>query len=235
VCDVLEPWAHGTVARARRHPDYWHFNVVRVEDDPGMTAAQLTALADTALAGLAHRRLDFDDATAAAPLRRQLEDAGWRTMRLLWLLHGGATAAPPPAGGIEEVPYDAVAPLRVAWHQEDFPGVPVAGYHEQARAVTLLRPTRVLADFDAGTPIAFAQLEQHGDDAEITQVYVHPAHRGRGVGTRLTRAAIAAGTGGGDLWICADDEDRPKHLYMRLGFEPVTTSVEFTLPPPANA
>jgi hypothetical protein len=30
-----------------------------------------------------------------------------------------------------------------------------------------------------------------------------------------------------DLWIGADDEDRPKQLYMRLGFRPVWRSIEF--------
>ena len=31
VCDVLEPWAHGTVVRATRYPSYFDFNLVRVE------------------------------------------------------------------------------------------------------------------------------------------------------------------------------------------------------------
>jgi len=34
VCDVLEPWSHGTVVRATSRPSYWAFNVVRVEEDP---------------------------------------------------------------------------------------------------------------------------------------------------------------------------------------------------------
>jgi hypothetical protein len=37
----------------------------------------------------------------------------------------------------------------------------------------------------------------------------------------MTRAAIAAASDAGDLWIVADDEDRPKQLYARLGFRPV--------------
>jgi hypothetical protein len=43
VCDVLEPWAHGTIARATRYPDYFDFNVVRVEEDPAMGVDALTA------------------------------------------------------------------------------------------------------------------------------------------------------------------------------------------------
>ena len=70
VCDVIEPWAHGTVVRATRYPSYFDYNLVRVEEDPGMSLEALVAFADEALAGLAHRRFDFDEvavATRCAP------------------------------------------------------------------------------------------------------------------------------------------------------------------------
>jgi mycothiol synthase len=89
----------------------------------------------------------------------------------------------------------------------------------------------VLAAGEPTDPIAFAQLEGIGSAAEVAQVYVHPDHRGRGVGTALTRAAIAAAGDARDLWITADDEDRAKDLYARLGFRPVWTSMEFLLLP----
>ena len=44
----------------------------------------------------------------------------------------------------------------------------------------------------------------------------------------MTRAAIEAAGDVRDLWIVADDEDRPKDLYARLGFRPVWTSMEAT-------
>jgi hypothetical protein len=69
VCDVVVPWAHGSVVRATRYPQFYDYNVVRVEEDPTMSVEQLVALADEALAGLEHRRLDFDDAAVAEPLR----------------------------------------------------------------------------------------------------------------------------------------------------------------------
>ena len=70
VCDVIEPWAHGTVLRATRHPTFWDFNVVRVEEDPKLSAEALAAFADEALAGLAHRRVDLEF-PAAEPLRER--------------------------------------------------------------------------------------------------------------------------------------------------------------------
>ena len=94
VCDVLRPWSHGTIARATRFPDYWDFNVVRVEGDLGISVGALIALADEALAGLGHRRLDFDLPEAAEPLREELEAWGWKATRLLWMRH---RASLPPA------------------------------------------------------------------------------------------------------------------------------------------
>jgi GNAT superfamily N-acetyltransferase len=90
------------------------------------------------------------------------------------------------------------------------------------------REVRVLAVHDGARPIAFTQLEQVGDGAEITQVFVHPDHRGGGRGTAMTRAAIEAAGDVRDLWIVADDEDRPKELYARLGFRAAWTAMELT-------
>ena len=46
VCDVVEPWEHGTVVRASRHPTYWDYNVVRVEDDVEISADEIVRVAD---------------------------------------------------------------------------------------------------------------------------------------------------------------------------------------------
>ena len=47
----------------------------------------------------------------------------------------------------------------------------------------------------------------------------------------MTRAAIEAAGDVRDLWIVADDEDRPKELYARLGFRPAWATMEFTRRP----
>ncbi len=227
-CDVLRPWAHGTIARATRYPDYWDLNVVRVEDDAAMSVDGLTALADEALAGLGHRRLDFDLPSAAEPLQAEFEARGWRATRLVWMRHEG-TAPAAPQVRVETVPLDAVQELRAAWHQEDFPGHDPGRYPDQAREVAQLRNAQVLTVRAGSVPVGFAQLERHGSAAEITEVYVGPEHRGAGHGTALTGAAVAAAieAGVGDLWICAEDEGRPQQLYSRLGFRPAWTTVEF--------
>lgn len=226
LCDVLEPWEHGTVVRATRFPTYFDLNAVRVEDDVRMGVEELVGFADEALAGLAHRRVDFEVVAAAEPLRAGFEALGWKAMRLVWMRHAATT---PPGTGIavEEVPYDAVRDLRHAWHMEDFPGQDPTAHYADAREVALRRNAQVLAVLDDGAPVAFAQLERDGDAAEIAHVYVLPEYRGDGRGTAITRAAIDAAGDVADLWIVADDEGRPKQLYARLGFRPAWTAMEF--------
>ena len=224
-CDLIEPWEYGAVVRAARYPDYYDLNAVRVEKDPGMSAEELAAFADQALAGLAHRRIDFEDVEAGEPLRKPLEALGWLTERLVWMRHD-SVLPPAPELAVEEVSYDEVIHLRVNWHREDFPSVDPGNYIAEARDAAERRNAQILAVRDAGEAIAFAQVEHHEGSAEVSQVYVDPDHRGGGLGTAITCAAIHAGAAARDLWIIADDEGRPKELYRRLGFRPVWHNIE---------
>jgi ribosomal protein S18 acetylase RimI-like enzyme len=226
VCDVLEPWEHGTVVRATRYPSYFDFNVVRVEEGPEMTADELEAFADQALAGLDHRKLDFDVAAAGDAFRARFEARGWKVHPLIWMRH----SEPLPPGreiSVEAVPYDAVHDLRVAWHREDFGDLDPADYHAEAKEVAMRCGTQVLGLTEGGEPVAFAELERDAATADIASVFVHPDHRGRGHGTAVTRAAIEAASDAEDIWIVADAEDRAKHLYARLGFRPAWATMEF--------
>jgi ribosomal protein S18 acetylase RimI-like enzyme len=226
VCDVFEPWDFGTVVRATRYPSYFDFNKVRVERDPGMSVEALVAFADEALAQHAHRRIDFEPTDVAEPLRASFAPYGYASERLVWMLH--ETARPEIPGGIavQEVPYDTVQPLRVNWFTEDFPEAQLGDHLAEAREVHLLLGARIFAVMDGEDPVGYAQLEHLGRSAEITQVYVRPDRRGRGLGTALTSAAGDAAGDVDDLWIVADDEGRPKRLYASLGFRPVWTMVE---------
>ena len=226
VCDVIEPWTHGSVVRATRYPDIYDLNVVRVEEDAAMSMEDLVAFADEALSELAHRRVDFDLVGTAERLRGGLEANGWEATRLLWMRHE-APLPPRPDIAVETVSYDAVKDLRLAWFRDDFPDLDPGAFFAQAREVDLSQEVQVLAVLEGSVPVAFAQLHQRGAAAEITHVYVHSERRGNLLGTALTRAATDAAGAVRDLWIVADDEARPKELYTRLGFRPAWASMEF--------
>jgi predicted GNAT family acetyltransferase len=232
ICDVLEPWEHGTVVRATRYPSYYDFNAVRVEDDPGMSARALEAFADEALRELDHRKLDFDVVDAGESVRPAFEAKGWRVTRLIWMRHNGELP-PGPKIQVEEVPYDAVRGLHAAWHDEDFPGVDPADHPKESREVATRRRIQVLATTEDGRAVAFAELARAPEGAEIASVFVHPDYRGAGRGTAVTRAAIEAAGDVRDLWIVADADGRAKDVYAGLGFRPAWEAMEFLRLPSA--
>jgi GNAT superfamily N-acetyltransferase len=233
VCDEFEPCEVGTVVRATRYPSYWQLNAVRVEGDTELGVAELSRLSDAALGALEHRMIFFDLVATGERLRRGFEAAGWRASRFVWMRHETPAPVWPTSSTVREVPYRAVRELRVAWYGEDYPDHEIGRFIDDAEEVAALRGARVLAVHEAGAPVGFAQLERDGSGIEISDVFVHPEHRGAGRGTALTRAAIEAAANRADLWICADDEDRPKQLYARLGFRPAWTIMQF-LRLPAN-
>jgi predicted GNAT family acetyltransferase len=58
--------------------------------------------------------------------------------------------------------------------------------------------------------------------AQVEDVYVIPEARGRGYARALVTRAAALACEDHDLsFIVADDNDWPKQLYAKLGFEPV--------------
>ena len=235
VCDVLDPWDHGTVVRATRFPTYFEFNLVRVEEDTTMGVDALIGFADRALTGLDHRRVDVESPGTAEQLRADFEARGWHTQRLVWMRHEGDRPPRPEGIAVEDVPFDAVNSLRVAWIEEDFPDLELGNYLAEAREVASILDAQILAVMEGDAPVAYAQIERIDRSGEIAQVYVRGDHRGRGLGTTVTSAAIEAVRDVDELWIVADDEDRPKALYSRLGFSPVWTAVEMLRLPGRSA
>jgi GNAT superfamily N-acetyltransferase len=226
ICDEIEPWEGGVVARASRYPTYFDYNVVRVTGDPGLGAAELIAFADERLDGLGHRRVDFDDRDAAEARAADFAAAGWDVHR--WVVMRFEGPPPPHEPDVVAADYDVALPLRMAWLREDFPDLAFGGFADVAREVAMRLGTETFAIHgDDGAAIAFTDIERGGSSAEVSRVYVDAARRGGGMGTRLTLAAVHAAGAVDDLWILADDEGRPKELYARLGFREVWRTVKF--------
>jgi GNAT superfamily N-acetyltransferase len=224
LCDPAQPWEYGTIWRASRYPKYWSYNLVRVERASAMSAAELTELAEVALTGLDHRRIDFDVEPGA--VRGELEALGWLSWRIVVMRHEHDPALT-ARHHVEEISYATTRELQRAWHAEEYPGHDLGDHFNEANEVARLRNTRTFAVLEAGDPVGYSTLEHIGNQAEIAAAYVRPERRGDGIGTAITLAAIAAGGEYDDLFICADEEDRPKQLYERLGFRSAWTMTEF--------
>ena len=232
VCDVLEPWEHGTIIRATRYPTYFDLNLVRVEENVELSAEEVVEVADRALDGLSHRQVGFEFAESGEAAREGLHELGWQSTRLVWMRHEAPAAAAGTDLRVERVTYDDVHDLRVRWHYEDFPTLDTLEYFDHAREIALSRNVQVFAVRDATVPVAFAEVEYGPNAAEIASVYVHPDHRGAGLGTALTRAAIEAAGDVEDLWIVADADGRARQIYERLGFRATWTLLNLMRLPP---
>lgn len=223
ICDRIEPWAHGTHVRASRFSTYYDFNCLRLErGEPG--AAELLELAEALLADLGHRKIEVEDEALGERLRADFTAAGWRSLRLVWMVLPGAPDA--PEGELEEVAFRDVRDLRAEWASDFTPEAVAAFAPVEEEVADLLRCRTFVARVD-GRPAAFVLFSEAAK--EIRLVYTSPAARGRGLARRLVGAA-ARELGDGAV-ITADDEDSPKALYEKIGFVPAWTMWEFTRRP----
>jgi ribosomal protein S18 acetylase RimI-like enzyme len=233
VCDVIERWEYGTLIRCSRLPDFYAYNAIRVEGAvPALGVDTVVHAADVLLGDLAHRHVEVESEGDGARLRPGFEALGWTAERLVWMARPRATDATGP--DLEEVPFTATRPLRVEWARTESPignDQTVERFAAVEERAAVVRGSRALLARDAaGNAIGYAVFHANAGGAEIEQVYVTAAMRGRGVGGRLVAAATRA-AGADETYIVADDEGAPKRLYRRLGFEPVWRLHVFTRRP----
>jgi ribosomal protein S18 acetylase RimI-like enzyme len=83
-----------------------------------------------------------------------------------------------------------------------------------------------------GEIVAWSDLYLAQGMAQVEDVATLEEHRGRGYASGVVlRAVREAEAAGADLiFLVADDEDWPKHLYERLGFEIVGRTYKFIRP-----
>lgn len=207
--------------RCTSHPQFWDFNILRIEHaDADLEARALAEMADELQGDLLHRRMEAEDPETGARLRPGFDALGWATERLVWL----ALTEPSDGPDFEEVPVGETRALRLEWARSEPWATSEAELVRQAdaeEAVSRLRGTRALvARDDAGALCGFVLFETDGELGEIDQAYVTPHARGRGIGGALV-AAAARRAGSRETFIVADDEGDAKRLYLRLGFQPV--------------
>ena len=93
---------------------------------------------------------------------------------------------------------------------------------------------RFVAGID-GVLAGQCELYVDGAEAQVEFVDTLEEYRGRGVARAvvLGAARAARASGAERVFIVGDDEDWPKELYRRLGFDPMARRWEFTRPPVA--
>jgi ribosomal protein S18 acetylase RimI-like enzyme len=232
-----ESFAYGTALFDERLPRRWDSNYLLVERLPeNVGAAALAAEAERlqGRAGLLHRKLEVRDERAGRRLEPEFHNLGWTVNRhVLMALHRDPDR---PAGevGVEEVDADALREPRARqlrgyeWGEDD---EVLAQLHEAKALFAQRVETRFFAVAEAGRIVSWSDLYLAGDTAQIEDVGTLESHRGRGYARALIlHAAAEAHRAGAKLvFLVADDQDWPKELYRRLGFDELGLVYEFLL------
>lgn len=216
------PTRHGFALRFSRR-DFWDLNFAYLER-PTAPAAELVADAEPALSGLGHRMLVADEPPDLTRLAADLAREGWTIERHVAMVAGPAPADRAPRHAAREVPPpELVVPRRLAV-REDFDETMLAAIEAADQALARAAAERSFLSCAAdGSVAAMARLYTDGAIGQIEDVHTLRAHRGDGHAQAVVLAALAASRAAGHtltfLW--ADEDDWPRELYRRLGFEVV--------------
>ncbi len=209
--DEVEHLGWATVVSTPSLPDVWDLNHLRVQDR-GVPAA--VALAEAERRGLP--KVLWETAPEGRVPRGRVE-------REVAMVHDqsreAADGAEPEVVQLRPRERDALilAVLRDDPERAHLAEPMLAANRRWHRAVETVALGARAPD---GSLAGHAWVFRHEGAAQIEDVNVLSAHRGRGLGTALVRAAIAHSRPGEPLLILADADDRPQRLYARLGFRP---------------
>ena len=230
-----EPFAYGTAMFDERVPRRWDSNYLLVEELPTKVgAAELAAEAERiqGAAGLNHRKLELRDETAGARLEPQFRELGWSVNRhVVMALHREPDRLS-DTSIVREVDAETLREPRAEqlrtfeWAADD---EVLAQLHEAKRLFADRVDTRFFAVFDEERVVSWTDLYLAGDTAQIEDVGTVESHRGRGYArATVQRAADEARHAGAELvFLVADDEDWPKELYGKLGYDELGRVYEF--------
>lgn len=214
------PTRHGCAFRfaAREH---WDLNFAYVER-PAAPTPELVADADDALAGLGHRMLIVDEPADATRLAADLARDGWTVERHVAMLAGGVPAGRVPRQPVREVPPpDLLIPRRESIREDGFNEATLAAIEIADAAVAHAARERAFVSFaDDGSVAAMARLYTDGTIGQVEDVHTRLEQRGAGHAQAVVLMALSASRAAGHeltfLW--ADEDDRPRELYAKLGF-----------------
>ena len=226
------PWGRALFNDTFHH--VYDLNLLRVDRATDeLTAEVLAGEAERlhAAAGQAHRRVAVTDPELGASMAAGFRGLGWQVRRFLFMAQVREPDGPP------RVP---VRDLEQAEHWEakrGFMSTAPEAYDDEVIQQLLERDVlkdkvvdfrRFGAEAD-GTVVSVCELYSDGATAQIEDVSTFEEHRGRGYArsTVLTAAAAARDAGCDFVFLVADEDDWPKELYAKLGFDPIGTLYDF--------
>ena len=224
LAEEVVPCPFGRASFVHSLPRVYWINLISVDPGTRATAAELAAEAERLQepAGLLHRKVGLYDELGYA-VEREFSQLGWSVSRhLVMTLERPAELA---AGRAEEVAFDELEPVWAAGIRESPHGRDeevvrqlVAAQHRRRLGVDV----RYFAARADGELASYCELFSDGDTAQVESVMTLERFRGRGLAKEVVSHAVreALAARHSLVFLVAEDEDWPKELYRRLGFEP---------------
>jgi GNAT superfamily N-acetyltransferase len=235
----IEPWRYGNAYFNADYPiSYAHnfLDVVTAPDD--VSATELEAEADRILgrAGYEHRTLVVRSDGLGTRLRDRLASRGWSPEHIVVMVHARAPERLPDTSAVENFDFAAVRPARLEMTRAE----PYADSEDTVeQLVDRLKATsgavhvRHYGVRAGSTIVSLCDLYSDGTTAQIEDVGTLEQHRGRGYARAVVWKAVEVARSESHelVFLLADDDDWPKEMYAKLGFDPLTRYWEFSLRP----
>ena len=228
------PFRFGTAYFHSELPRVWSRNYLVADTDLDEASTDLlVAESDRLLggAGLGHGKVELYDEEAGARLERGFRELGWEAHCDVVMV---ARREPDRSADIslaKEVSIDELEPVWTEENRREPHGSDEETVRQlvaNKRVVLASRATRFLAARVDGAIASYCELYSHGGTGQIEAVGTLEEFRNRG----LARASRKSGN---DLtFLMAREDDWPKELYRKLGFDEVGRAFEFVLPRPSS-
>jgi RimJ/RimL family protein N-acetyltransferase/ribosomal protein S18 acetylase RimI-like enzyme len=220
VAEQTIPTAHGAALLCSSIPSVYDVNFLRA--DRPASASVLAAEAEATLEGFLHRRVIVE--AEGRKLVGAFAELGWTRSTHLVLAHTREPDRRVDTSSVREIPLEQLAPVnrRVTLAEPQGDERLAAQLFAAKRRAAAVVPTRFFAAFAGEEIAAYCELRNGGEVAQIEDVNTLPAYRGRGLGRTVVQHALDEGRASARIvFLEALDDDWPKDLYARLGFDQV--------------
>jgi ribosomal protein S18 acetylase RimI-like enzyme len=184
-------------------------------------------------AGLRHRAVYVFDEAIGERLEPEFRDLGWNVRRHIWMAQLRQPERTADLSRVEEVGERELRPgrtaeiLRYPWGTEE-----VARQLLDAKLLIANRAaTRFFGVRVGGEIVSWTDLYLAQGVGQVEDVATKEEHRGKGYASAvvLYAAAEARAAGADVVFLVADEQDWPKQLYRRLGFDMIGRLAKFFL------
>lgn len=230
-----EPFRWGTAYFNDVVPHSYDHNFIDVEVALGGVAPEeLLAEADRLQggAGLTHREMrlfSYADGERMAPAFR---GPGWRTERNLYMGLLAEPEAPPDTSEVHIATWEQTRPaIEITTQRAPYATTEevIQQLIDRTRVTMGAVDTRFLVSEVDGNVASYCHLYSDGSTAQIEDVNTLDEYRGRGLAQATVWAAaeLARSEDHEFIWLVADEDDWPQHLYRKLGFRELGRTIWF--------